>query len=166
MRIAWRWVGLGVALALVGCGDGLQEYVSEEGGFRVLFPAAPSTAPDPDLPRGVRKVSHVERSGSYAVAWEEVGDGEGGAAERLDRACDAAVKKLKGKELARSTIKLHGEHPGRELVIEWPDGRGVTHQRMYLVEGRLYQVVASGLKWWMDTPRPRKVLDSFRLAGQ
>ena len=38
----------------------------------------------------------------------------------------------------------------------WPD-------RMYLVGRRLYQVVASGPRWWVEAKQARQVLDSFQV---
>src|SRR5262245_60644614 len=154
MRCIARWGGAGLVLLVLGCGERLEEHVSEDGRFRVRFPGPASTEPDPDLPSRVHKASFVERSGSYAVAWDDVAPGKDGADALLDRACDDAVKRLKGKEKSRKAIALDG-HPGREQVIEWPDGRGLVQQRIYLVESRLYHVVVSGATWWIEKPMAR-----------
>src|SRR5262245_16995739 len=166
MRCVARWGGAGLVLLALGCvGERLVEHVSEAGGFLVRFPGPASTEPDPDLPDRVQKVSFVERSGSYAVAWEDVAAPKAGADALLDRACDDAIRRLKGKEKERRTIALDG-HPGREQVLDWPDGRGQVRQRVYLVDRRLYHVVVSGATWWIEKPVTRKVMDSFQLLEE
>ena len=73
---------------------------------------------------------------------------------------------LKAKEISRKAITLMGRYPGRELVAEWPNGNGIVQDRLYLVDHRLYQVVASGPKWWVESATTRQVLDSFRLLEE
>jgi hypothetical protein len=160
-------VVLAFTALLPGCGPRLQEYVSEKGGFRVRMPGEPEPDPERDLPRGVKKVTLLQRSGSWSVAWEDLEATKGGSDDqRLNDACDGALKKLKAKEVRPREITLAGKYPGRELVAEWPDGKGITHDRMYLVGNRLYQVVASGPKWWVESSTSKKVLDSFALLEE
>lgn len=152
-----------LVVLLGGCADRMEEYVSEKGKFRVLFPETPSTARDPDLPRGVQKVSLVQRSGSYAVAWEDLERAGESEETILTRACEGASKRLKGKTISQTTIELQGKYPGRELILEWPEGNGVTHDRIYLVGDRIYSVVVSGAKWWVGTTKAKRFLESFEV---
>jgi hypothetical protein len=166
-----RWLLCSLVVAsialLPGCGDGLQEYVSKEGRLRVLMPGTPEVDNDPTLPSVIKKRTLLQRSGSYAVAWEDLApDNKHSADQRLDRACDAAVKHLKGRTITRKEIELTGGYPGRELIVEWDNQQGIVHDRMYLVEDRLYHVMASGPKWWVESAISRKVLDSFALFHQ
>jgi hypothetical protein len=152
-----------------GCGgERLTEFRSKAGRFRILLPGTPSTTSDPELPEVVRSIRLDQPSGSYVVAWEDVdmSDRTLSADRRLDLACDKAVEKLKGKALARKEITLAGEHPGRELVAATADGSKFIRDRMYLVEGRLYQVVASGPKWWVQSRTAERVFDSFELLDE
>jgi hypothetical protein len=153
---------------LVGCSERLAEYQSDEGRFRILMPGTPVPVPAKDLPRPVKAVRLEQRSGNYDVAWEELdlGKGKDNADERLDRACDKAVEAQKGKELARKTIRLGGRYPGRELLSESADGKRLVCDRLYLVDGRLYNVIASGQKWWVESGTTRRVLDSFVLVEE
>jgi hypothetical protein len=153
-------------LALSGCGQRMVEYVSEEGKFRVLMPESPEPVKDPDLPRGVKKVWLLQRSGSYSVAWEDLPPSDVSPDKRLDDACKAALKALKAKDQTWTEITLAGRYPGRELVSEAPGSKGIIHDRMYLVGNRLYQVVITGSKWWVESDTSKKVLDSFQLTGE
>jgi hypothetical protein len=153
---------LGACPLLAGCGDPMAEYASAEGGFRLRLPAGHTPEPPVKLARGMHKVSLVLQSGTFEIAWQDRAAGDDLTPDqRLDRACDGAVRALKGKELARKEITLGGAHPGRELLAEWPDHQGVVRDRLYLVGRRLYQVVASGPRWWVDARQAREVLDSF-----
>ena len=48
-------------------------------------------------------------------------------------------------------------------MIELPRHEEWIRARLYLVDGRLYRVHASGKKWWVDSRDTEKVLDSFRV---
>jgi hypothetical protein len=149
-----------------GCSAPLEEYVSEEGKFRISLPSQPLEEKGADLPAGLKKVSLAQQSGSYAVGWQDLPPGETTPDERLDQACDGALQSLKAKSLSRKEITLASRYPGRELVMEWPDGKGIVHERMYLVDRRLYQVLVSGPKWWVESATSRKVIESFQVIGE
>ncbi|MFM7150641.1 MAG: hypothetical protein ACKO23_12430, partial [Gemmataceae bacterium] len=149
--------------AVSGCGPRLEDYHSEEGRFHIRLPGQPRSDPNPDLPRGIRSIVFMERSGSFTLAWEKLAAGKEDPQRLLDEACKGAVEKLKGKELSRKKIELPGGHPGRELMVEWPERKGVTLQRIYLVDRQLYNVVASGTAWWIESDPVRAVMNSFRL---
>jgi hypothetical protein len=154
---------------LSGCSPALEEYVSEEGKFRVRMPAQPTLVRDPELPSNVKKVSLLQRSGSYEVAWEDLPASDASDDRRLDDACDGALKALQPKDVnqdvKRKEITLAGRYPGRELAVKTPDGK-LVQDRMYLVKRRLYQVVVSGSKWWVESPASQKVLDSFEVIEE
>jgi hypothetical protein len=155
---------LALALAAAGCGPRLVEHVSEEGRFGVLLPGEPSGQEDEELAKGQHKVAYVERSGNYTVAWLDLPDQKKTADEVLDNACDGALKNLQAKAVSRKEITLEGTYPGRDLAAAW--SRGFFHARFYLVGRRLYHVVISGEKWWVESARSRKVLESFRVVEE
>src|SRR5262245_56373453 len=144
-----------------GCGSDWPEYAPEGGRYKVRMPGTPSEDKDPDLPEGVHKVSLSQRSGNYAVAYQDLPEGGGlSVEERLDRACDGALRSLKATEVSRKAIQLQGEHPGRELVAEYAGGTRRVRGRLFLVGRRLYQVLATGQKWWVESGAVTRFLDS------
>jgi hypothetical protein len=168
-RVCLVLVAASVGLSLLGCsGDRLEEFRSEEGRFRILLPGTPTLEQTPDLPSGVKSFRLEQQSGEYVVAWEKI-DLRGTARtaqDRLDGACDRAIEMLKGKELSRKEISLDGKYPGRELLVEGPRDRRVVRDRMYLVDSRLYHVMVSGPRWWVESRPAKKVLDSFQLIEE
>jgi hypothetical protein len=165
-RLVTQAVALGLVLVQSGCGDGLQEHVSTEGGFRIRAPGPAEKAPGSNAPEAIHKVTFLQQSGSIEVAWQDLPESKETPDERLDHACDGAVEKLEGKKLLRKPITLAGRYPGRELIAEWPDGSGIVQDRLFLVDRRLYQVVASGAKWWVESPSTRRSLESFALLEE
>ncbi len=150
-----------------GCGDRLTEYTNDEGRFRVRLPGTPSPVEGKGEQAVVHGVRLSQQSGNYTVTWEDIDRQKTGKSddELLDLACAAALARVKGKELSRKAIELDG-HPGRDLVTEWSDGKGIVQDRMYLVDGRLYHVVASGARWWVESSTSRKVLGSFAVVEE
>ncbi len=156
-----------IVCLLPGCGEKLTEYRSEEGRFRILLPGTPKTVSDRALGKGVQAVQFEERSGDFTVAWSDPQPARAtpGTLEQLDLACNRAIDNLQGKALSRRSITL-GNHPGREMLVEGPDGKVVVRLRLYLVNGRLYQVAAGGARWWVDRGTTDKVLDSFAVLAE
>lgn len=162
--LAWL-AGVLVPLALTGCGEPLVEHVSTEGRFRISLPGEPTVLSGEDLPPGVRKVTLEQRSGSYSVAREDLPNRDDRSTDDLlDMACNGALERLKARPISRKPISLAGKYPGRELYAEWPGGKGVILDRLYVAEGRLYHVIASGQRWWVESPTTRQVLDSFAIV--
>src|SRR5262249_38732249 len=77
---AMRWGShrafLTLLLALAaGCRSDWPEYAPEGGRYKVRMPGTPCVDKDPDLPEGVHKVSLAQRSGHYAVAYQDLPEG-------------------------------------------------------------------------------------------
>jgi serine/threonine protein kinase len=174
----WAWVaGLGAAFALGVIllaahltrpkEPDLVEYTSEEGRFAVRVPGTPRVSKKKTA-AGETVLATVEQpNGRYVVAYldlqTELGQDAAKAQERLEKARDGAVSSVGGKVLADQPITLAGKYPGRDVTIELPGKEDLARDRMYLVNGRLYQVTATGRKWWVESADTRKFLDSFRL---
>lgn len=156
----WRWAW--VVLVAAGCGPKGQEFVAQEGRYRVTFPAAPTTSSQPAEGRGtVHTATLALRSGALTVAWEDVvGKPELSDRERLELGVKGALAAVDGKARRKKDMPLAGGHTGRQVLIE-RDGRLVAEVRLYLVKGRLYQLLAVGEAWWLESPEVRQFFASF-----
>lgn len=79
----------------------------------------------------------------YAVSYSDFPEAEvkrNTVAKRLDNARDGAVSSARGKLRSEKSITLDN-HPGREIVVE-KDGAVVAKMRIYVINNRLYQVMA------------------------
>ena len=81
--------------------------------------------------------------------------------QQLDRWYDNAVSALNGKLLSAHAVSL-GSYPGKQLAIQLPNNTGVIHGRVFLVDYRLYLVMAitSSTRPSLEVTR---YLDSFKL---
>ena len=163
-----RWLLPALALLLGGCGPNFSEYTSADGRFTVRVPGAPRVSKK-ETPAGETVLTTVEQpNGRYVVAYldlkTEPGEGAAKARERLKNARDGAARSVGGTVLADRPITLASKYPGRDVTIELPGKEDLARDRMYLVNGRLYQVTATGRKWWVESADTQKFLDSFRLV--
>ena len=144
-----------------------KEFKSPEGGFFITMPGEPerskqtvkTAAGDMDM-----YIYMLEsRSGAYGVIYSEFPSlylQQPNAAERLlDGGHDGAVAQMKGKLLDEKSITI-GRHPGRELHIECAQGTIVM--RIFLINTRLYQVMAVLPKGQAISDDTMKFLESFR----
>jgi hypothetical protein len=172
MNRSWTVLAAWSVLLAGGCGaTDLKPYTSREGGgFTILLPAGQmeETAPKPDQPIGTLILE--QPNGTYEVAYQDVPAAAGETPEqlehRLDEYRDRALENSRasqGELRGEKKITLAGRYPGREIVIELPPHQEWIRARIFLAEGRLYQVNASGKKGWVDSRDTEKVLDSFRV---
>jgi hypothetical protein len=85
----------------------------------------------------------------------------------LDDACNgsvAAVKDKGAKELSRSSVSL-GKHPGRQIVMSVPEGKGKLVYRIYVANGRLIIVMAGGKGMEPDNANAKKLFDSVQVLA-
>lgn len=80
----------------------------------------------------------------------------------LDGAAKGSITNLKGKTLKNEEITI-GKHPGRELLVELPN-KSQYRAQIYLVNNRLYQVVALGPKSFVKSETTDDYFKSFKLA--
>jgi hypothetical protein len=166
-------VGLLVALTVSGCsGPTFKDYPSPEGGYTIQLPGPPKEMRSGKLV--VRTFDH--RHGTYAVVYHDIPapveeqskeskDSKEKSKEIEDRlvgAQNGAVNKLGGTLIQDKKIQLGERHPGRVFLADLPDKRQL-HERLYLVGGRLYQVLVLGEKAWVETREADQFLDSFAL---
>ena len=82
---------------------------------------------------------------------------------------DSWTRRIEGRLVARdNSIKLASKYPGTEFVVEGKlkDAGAFVHGRLYLVDQRLYQVIAMGRKGEVPQAVVNRFLNSFRLIQQ
>jgi hypothetical protein len=165
-----RWL-LGVVVLFVlplglRAGDGdLEKATSKEGKFLVLLPKNPETQSS-NVATALGDIKITTLSGQikevfYAAAYadypaEAVKNAD--TDKLLDGARDGAVSNVNGKLMKETKLTLgDAKYPGREILVQGPDGKFWARQRMYLVGNRLYQTIVVG----SETDVKSKTSDSF-----
>lgn len=162
-----------ILLALASCAQSeWQELTINEGGFSVLMRGQANYARQPmDTPAG-RMVGHLYSSdrpdGYFAVGYSDypiahvIGSPP---QEVLTGVRDTWVKRVDGKLTMTGSIEIGGKYPGVEFVAEGKVKGADTflHGRLYLVDQRLYQVIALARKGEMPQGVVNRFLRSFKL---
>ena len=146
-----------------------KEYISKEGGFKVLMPGTPKETKldaESEFGKGVLHMNSVEAGmAMYAANYCDFpAEIKKVALKQVyDSSRDGAVANLEGKLATEKDIKL-GDYSGREIRIEVAGGIRLFRARVFLVGQRLYQVVVFGTKESASSKDADKFLDSFRLT--
>lgn len=162
----------GAASAAGAAGDAPKDWVSfqsKDGGFSVELPGKPLESRQlVKTGLGTLEVTMLllekKKEGAFVVSFANFPESafKGGDDEkRLDNARDGAIATAKGKLKSEKKIMLD-KWPGRELVIDSPT-RGLLRTRIYAVDQRLYQTVATGSAAFINGKDVTRFLDSFKL---
>ena len=158
---------------LAACTRGEWEKLEvSEGGFSVLMRPQPTYAKMPvDTPAG-RAVAHLyssDRPDAYfAVGYSDypLAAVVGTPPDELFAGIrDTWVRRVAGRLLISSPLRLQRKYPGLEFTAEGRVNNAETflHARVYLVDQRLYQVVAMARKGEVSQGVMNRFLDSFRI---
>jgi hypothetical protein len=141
--------------------------------LRVRLPGAAQQVSQPIA--GMTMVMHQcqpDKNSVYAVAYME---GSLPAHRRalpvetlLNDSCDGSVANLRaqgGVEESRRSVKL-GPHPGMELVVDMPKKDGKMVSRIFIVNSRLYIVMAGGFGLRPGHENVNRLFDSFEILEQ
>lgn len=150
--------------------DARRTYVSPSGGFEVRFPEgkAPdveSTTITPSL--SVRTFAVRYGTSAFLVSYDDAGKTSGRSADRILSAAKEGILEATGGSVdAESPLVLTG-HPGRELVVSATTAGIVMRQRirLYVVAGRLYQIVLVSPSWAGTSALEQPFFDSFALVA-
>jgi hypothetical protein len=175
MRTRMALVGLAVIPLFAAAdepGSALKPFTSTKGNFSVLLPGTPReekvSIPDPKGEPGEQYQFVLDRgNGAYVVSYQDNPDLKSAGREEAERKLSAARTAVQrgfgGRLLGERPIKLHDTYPGLEFEVEVPAGPGLYRSRMYLVRGRLHQVIVVGAREFTTATEADRVLDSFRL---
>ena len=124
------------------------KFTSPDKDFEAQFPSEPKQT-DQKAPSGTTKMfMAMEGATTYSVTTTKVaGLANADAdtiAKTLEASRDGLVKALKGKLVSDKKVELDKKYTGREVVVEAMGGVVHLRQRMYIIEGVLYQVIVGG----------------------
>ncbi len=141
-------------------------------GFKVLMPGTPKEM-TPVTATGIQMKTYVARDkdGRYIVTYADmpIPDNESSAQvqSRLDDCRDGQVGSYPGGQLAsESQIKLSGKYPGRDIRVVEPSKQRYTRSHFFIVNKRLYEIIAIGAQSWVDSAETNAFLDSFALVAR
>jgi hypothetical protein len=175
MRVLWTLVGFAAATLLAAADEpnpALKTFRSEDGNFTVLLPGTPRAErvpiADPKGEPAEQTQFTLDRgNGAYVVSYQDnpnLKDAPKAELEQALTAARAAVQRgFGGQLLSERKLVFYGKYPGLEFEVEVPMGPGLCRARLYLVHGRLHQVIAVGAKEFATAKEVDRVLDSFAL---
>lgn len=152
-----------------------QEFKSQEGGFSIMTPyALKETTQTVDTQIGKIEIHFfsADQSGkSFVVVYSDYPSEVVKASDPeqiLDGSRDGAIDNVKGELISETRISLH-EYPGRDLTISVQDKNGQAlfmRGRIFLVENRLYQIMAIVTKGNENNSEINDFLQSFKLLSK
>jgi hypothetical protein len=141
-------------LLLVGCGQPeFKEFASAEGKFTVSLPGTPEEKTEPVAGTTMTIYFLVVGARAYAVSFMELPIPDGEPEEMVQT-----------RLVTSSNITLAGKHPGRDVVGQLSDNRGMVRSKIYLSGKRHYQVLVMGPKSFVESAEATKFLDSLALT--
>lgn len=157
-----------ILLTLTGCGGSEPQALTNAAGkYKLLMPGSPKSQTEAAAGMTMHIQSYEERDGAFMVMYVDApipaNESEAQIQARLDGSRNGALANVKGKLISESQIKLADKYHGREFRGEITKPQGVIVTRIYLVGGRLYQVMALGNPSWVDRDVIKKCLGSFEL---
>ncbi len=154
---------------LTGCGEAQPQAVTNAAGkYKLLMPGTPKTKSQNTASGVTMHVEYYEEgNGAFLVAYADTpipaDESEADTQTRLDEARDGALTNANGLLISESRIKLADKYHGREFRGTVGKIRGNLVARVYIVDGRLYQIMALGKVSWINREVIKKCMDSFEL---
>jgi hypothetical protein len=146
----------------------LKEFKNEAGRFSVLFPGEPQASKEQEAGGITQYQFEIDRpDGTYLLSYQD-------SPELKDLELDVLRKRLiagqegvrngfRGNLLTSKPLTLAEKYAGLDYACDMPDAGGVYRSRSYLVDGRIYQVIAVGTKDFTTSPEADQYLGSFKL---
>ncbi len=170
-----KWLFMVLALALAGCGGGSSEWQTlrvPEGGFAILMRGQPVYFPQ-QLDTPVGKLSAYLYSSDRPDAYFAVGYTDYPLALAVGAEPDKVfagaretwLKRIGGATAITTPLKLDGKYPGVQFTAtgKYQERDAVLEGRLYLVDQRLYQIVALSRPGEIQQAVVNRYFESFKL---
>jgi hypothetical protein len=146
-------------------------YRTPSGGFQVRFPEGKAPEVEEKTITGGGAAVHLFKvqygTSGYIVTYDDFAKGSGRAPQLiLDGAREGVVETTGGTVDSERPVTLDG-HPGLDLAVTATTS-GITMRqrvRVFLVDGRLYQLIVVAPSWSGATVVEQEFFDSFKLFG-
>jgi hypothetical protein len=176
MRLS-RLATLGLALAVLtilldGPVCALTEFRSEDGGFTILLPEVPQQEQVQNKDQKGQDYQQTQyqvdsENGAIVISFQDnpqlVNASLAEANAALEKGRDVLLKLANGPVQIDEPIRLTEKHPGRAFAADIPAMQGHIRARMYLIKGRLYQILVVGTSDFAKSDESTKILESFKL---
>lgn len=144
---------------------GWMVFASKAGRFSVSLPGVPIEVPQfVGQLKVVKYVAEGKNEAVYVISHTDYAEADVKAdavQKRLDQARDGAIVSVGGKLKTEKAVQLEG-FPGRDIAIE-KAGAVIVRMRIFVVDRRVYQVLALGPPAVLGSKEVANFLDSFRL---
>jgi hypothetical protein len=150
---------------------GWKSFSSQGGAFTIAFPEAPreqkETIQGADGSGKVDQIQYLvgKPDGAYLASYqpaENLARADAKTiADALDSARDRLAATFQGKVLSTKDVKV-GKTSGKEVLVDCPNIQGMIRSRMFLANGRFYQLMLIGTKGFLSTSEAAYFLDSFQ----
>lgn len=180
-RLLMAFAAGALVLLPVGCQKVELKEFSPDGSFKVLMPEKKEEKSQTTMGAQTKIWASEFNDGALLVAVTDVGKGTGAGA-MLDAMAETTLKEsqkgalsaVKGELISESAIKLADKYHGRqfEAKVKVPKKSGggeidgIVKQRIYLVNGKLFQLQAIGKPDWVNGEEIPKFLDSLQILKE
>jgi hypothetical protein len=145
-----------------------RQFRSVEGRFTVIVPSNPVRQVVPG--DGYSQIQYVSEmpNGAVVVSFQDneelvhVSDAKRDQALRAGR--DALANTFGGRVIADKVLRFQNRYPSRYYVAEVPAMHGFARAQLFLVSGRLYQIMVVGTKEFVFSRSADMVFESFKTA--
>jgi hypothetical protein len=152
---------------------GWKTFPSASGEFQVDFPGKPEESKQAikglDGKGNVDQIQYVfdAGTGAYLASFQPSENLAKADAKTVSAALDSAAERLAktfaGKILSSEEVKLDTA-TGKEVRVDCPKIQGLIRSRMYLTNGRFYQLMVLGTKDFVDAKEAEHFLGSFKVV--
>ncbi len=161
-----------VSVVTLGCGTesathpDWKRIESSAGEYSVLMPlSAKDMKQRSGRSRGVQmhvKNAEFKGNGFTVIHVDLLGIEKQSAETVLDNGRKGAVAQVRGKLVKETKIELNG-HPGRDLLVALPSGKGFVRARCFFARPRIYQFIVSTPKGLENSEDVLRFLDSAKI---
>jgi hypothetical protein len=149
------------------------EYTSKEGGYKAIFPSKPVERefPLPGFNIKLKMAMVMKPAHGYVVAYADFPELLKGATDqelekRLDGGREGALRFSGSTLVKEEKIKMEKKYPGRDITGDLPNEAGQMRMRMYVVDGRLYELMVIGSQTFVESPDAQAFVASFWLTNR